>query len=53
MILICVAAIIATYAYLLVKCIFDRSCNKGRKEQELEEELQGSDQERKVDLTLC
>ena len=54
-VLICVAAIIATYAFLLVRCIFDRSCNRGTKEQD--EEHQSSDQEHKVvchrDPTMC
>ena len=33
-ILICVATILVTYAFLLVKCIYDKSCNRGTKEAE-------------------
>merc|ERR1712117_160051 len=33
-ILICVATILVTYAFLLVRCIYDRSCNRGTKEAE-------------------
>ena len=32
-ILICMAAIIATYAFLLAKCIYDRSCNRANKQE--------------------
>merc|ERR1712027_190589 len=33
-ILICVATILVTYAFLLVRCIYGRSCNRGTKETE-------------------
>merc|ERR1712027_114253 len=33
-VLICVATILVTYAFLLVRCIYDRSCNRGTKEAE-------------------
>ena len=36
-ILICVATILVTYAFLLIKCIYDKSCNRGAKEEHANE----------------
>merc|ERR1712117_127584 len=33
-ILICVATILVTYAFLLLRCIYDKSCNRGTKKPE-------------------
>ena len=49
-ILICVATIVVTYACLLVKCIYDRSCSRARKEEEEDQENTAVSH---LDPTMC
>merc|ERR1712039_1110289 len=52
-ILICMAAIIATYAFLLAKCIYDRSCNRANKGKEEQNPDQGPQVVNHNDPIIC